>query len=292
MIIVRLMGGLGNQLFQYAAGKSLAEHHNTELKLDINTYLEDDLRSYELKHFAVSAKIASSQEINDLLHKNRLPGFRRIAARTEAAKPYYRRSKYDEPHFHYDRNFFEALKNVYLRGYWQSECYFRNISAIIRREYQVIHPLKDRNAELAEMLQNSNSVSIHVRRGDYVTDEKTHRFHGISRQRYYLRCIEWIENKVNNPVFFVFSDDIPWTKAHLKTSPSLVFADHNTPGTACEDLRLMSLAKHHIIANSSFSWWSAWLCQNPGKIVVAPRQWFNASTHDTKDLIPRGWKTI
>jgi hypothetical protein len=152
--------------------------------------------------------------------------------------------------------------------------------------------MEGRNLELARWLRNANAVSIHVRRGDYVDSKKSLQFHGLCDISYYQRCIELIEKKIREPSFFVFSDDISWAKDNIRINHPIIFVDHNTAKTAHEDLRLMTHCEHHIISNSSFSWWGAWLCQNPGKIVVAPQQWFKSAIHDTKDLIPRGWETI
>jgi len=179
-------------------------------------------------------------------------------------------------------------KNVFLRGYWQSEKYFIDIADILRQDLMLKSPSSRLNLELAKKIQSSLSVSLHVRRGDYAHDLATHQTHGLLPLDYYRAAINYILRLFSDASFFLFSDDIPWIKENLKIDAPHCYVDHNTPQTDFEDLRLMSLCKHQIIANSSFSWWGAWLCQNPEKVVVAPRQWYRIEI-DTRDLVPEDW---
>jgi hypothetical protein len=292
MIIVRLNGGLGNQLFRYAAGRALAEHHGVELKLDISVFQHNMLRTYELDHFAITAKIATSDEINSLTFENCRAYVRSLKKLSQKIKPYYLRTVYKEPHFHFDSNFFRTNNHVWLSGNWQSNKYFKAITSVIKKEFQIVHTLKDKNLELSKMIQDSNSVCVHIRRGDYVSDTQTHIIHGLCNLNYYTNAIELIKKETDAPHFFVFSDDMTWAKSNLNIGFPTTFIDHNNTKTSYEDFRLMSLCKNHIIANSSFSWWSAWLSEYKDKIVLTPAKWFNSSKRDIKDLIPQEWSKI
>ena len=284
MVIAKIMGGLGNQLFQYAAGKALAEHHQTELKLDIRYFASTSLRNYELHNFNINAEIATEDELIHFMPEKQSLVFRIM----RELKPYYRRKVYYEQDFHHDPNFFKAPKDVYLVGYWQSEKYFHAIASGIVKEFQIRLPQKGKNAELSRKIQNINSVSIHVRRGDYVNNPKANQVHGLCSLDYYTDSIKFIKEKITSPHFFIFSDDIIWAKENIKIVGPVTYVDHNRE-IACEDFRLMSQCKNHIIANSSFSWWSAWLSQNTDKIVIVPKKWFNAEKRNTKDLLPESW---
>ncbi|MBN2106051.1 MAG: alpha-1,2-fucosyltransferase [Deltaproteobacteria bacterium] len=295
MIITCLRGGIGNQLFQYAAGRALAVKHGVELKVDIsaiNACDKDTQRAYALTDFSISASVASAQEISIVKAAQQPRFFRRLHRAVENMTPYYRKSVYKEPHFHFDKNFFKAPGTVYLYGFWQSERYFQKIASVLRKEFQIIDPQQGRNAELAEIINSSNSVSVHIRGGDYVNNPVTHKHHGACSPAYYGRCIEWISGHIKNPLFFVFSDDIARAKAQLPAHEYFVFVDHNTEKNAHEDLRLMSQCKHHIIANSTFSWWGAWLGSHHDKKVLAPVPWFSNPGRTTTDLLPGGWITI
>ena len=202
------------------------------------------------------------------------------------------RKIYKEPHFHFDNNFFRANNHVWLSGNWQSEKYFRSIASIIKKEFQVVNALKGKNLEMAKKIQNCNSVCVHIRRGDYVSNKEIHKVHGVCNPDYYTRTIERIKQEKKAPHFFVFSDDMIWAKSNLNITAPTTFIDHNSSKTAYEDFRLMSLCENHIIANSSFSWWSAWLSDDKDKIVLAPAKWFNSSKRDSKDLLPQEWLKI
>jgi len=297
MIIVKLMGGLGNQMFQYAAGRSLACRHNAGLKLDVS-FLESDqkgvaARAYELRHLNISADIATSREVAEMTGcgKSRietmLARFRQITGLTKLKS-----NVFLERHFHFNQEFLTASDNTYLEGYWQSEKYFKEIEEIIRREFVVRYPLAGKNLEISELIKSVNSVSIHVRRGDYVTNPETRRTHGICSLEYYLESIKEICKRAPDPHFFVFSDDMEWVRRSLKIDYPVAYVDFNGSDNAYDDLRLMSLCRHNIIANSSFSWWGAWLNSNQGKLVVAPRTWLMDKSHDTSDILPDAWIKI
>ncbi|WP_158303673.1 alpha-1,2-fucosyltransferase [Methanosphaerula palustris] len=204
----------------------------------------------------------------------------------------YRRTYVRERMHTFDKAILTVPDNVYLDGYWQTEKYFKDIEEILRREVTLKDEPDSINLEMAERIQACHSVSLHVRRGDYVSNPTTQQFHGCCSIDYYNRAISLIEEKVDDPSFFIFSDDLPWAKENLDIPGEKTFVAHNGPEKEYCDLWLMSLCQHHIIANSSFSWWGAWLGQDAEKMVIAPRRWALSESFDTSDIIPDSWITI
>lgn len=288
MIIVKLMGGLGNQMFQYAAAKSLACKHGVEVKVDLS-YLNADSkgsytpRKYELDIFAPSIKIAQQSELKTFnkehtklsrLLRRKMPSlFKNLYAVESGSK--------------YHSAFTNFPKNTYLEGFWQSEKYFENYKDQIRLDFSINTPLPIELEGVQNKIKSTNSVSLHVRRGDYITLKSANDFHGIPSIDYYQTSLDSISEKNKDLELFIFSDDIEWCKQNLNFKLPLHFIHH--PFEACWDMFLMSNCKHNIIANSSFSWWGAWLNKNPDKIVIAPKNWFADKTINTSDLIPKEW---
>jgi Glycosyl transferase family 11 len=192
-----------------------------------------------------------------------------------------------EPGFNYWPDIRGLLGDIYLDGYWQSEQYFAQYADKIREDFTFKLQLSNQNAVITKQISQENSVSLHVRRGDYVTNSKN-AFIGVCSLDYYQTAVEQIKMQVDKPVFFIFSDDINWVKDNLSLDDKAVLISHNLGSESYNDMRLMSLCSHNIIANSSFSWWGAWLNANPNKIVIAPKQWF-ASKLDDSDLVPSAW---
>ena len=289
MIIVGLKGGLGNQLFQYAAGRRLAHIHNTIVKLDTTAYYYGGPRQFELNHFNIKENIAVTAEINQLtsVKNNKL---QRLIHDLLHNHP-----NLAPTHIRYNKTNFNPRiltlpDNVYLEGYWTSERYFKDIENIIRKEFTFKNPPSEQIQQIIEQISAVNSVSLHIRRGDYVLDPKTNQTHGICGLDYYYRCIEQISLKIKYPHFFIFSDNMDWCRNNLKIKYHPVnYVDHNQPDKACEDLRLMSLCKHHIIANSTFSWWGAWLAADKDKIVFTPEKWFARDDINTDEMFPKDW---
>ncbi|MFX0199817.1 MAG: alpha-1,2-fucosyltransferase, partial [Candidatus Hodarchaeota archaeon] len=259
MVVVRIISGLGNQMFQYAAGRRLAIKLGVALKLDISSYSEFyKLRSYDLGIFNIKENFATPKEVRQLtnISKNL---FVRICYRFLRKQQKPSESYYKEKHFHFDPDVLNLPDDVYLDGYWQSDKYFADIAEIIRQEFSVKTALQAKNQELAALIGSCESVSLHIRRGDYVSNPRTSQMFVTCDLDYYYRCVDHISQTVQHPHFFVFSDDHQWAHDNLKLSFPTMFIDHNEADKAYEDLRLMSLCKHNIIANSSFSWWGAWL---------------------------------
>ena len=294
LVVARLIGGLGNQMFQYATGRALALQREAILKLDVRGFAAAGAhtkRRFELDCFSIHGSAASDADLAQFgrAAKPRFWPLDRVLRwlrieRANGAWPIYR-----EPHFQFDPAVPELQAPVYLDGYWQSERYFSDIGGVLRQEFTANVPLDLENQALVAGIDSVNAVSLHVRRGDYVSDPATNRFHGICSPDYYERAVEYIAARVGSSRLFVFSDDQQWTRANLHFAVPTTFVDANPSDSGYRDMLLMARCRHHIIANSSFSWWGAWLNPSREKIVVAPRQWFRANSNDTRDLIPPNW---
>lgn len=278
LIIVNIYGGLGNQLFQYAAGRYLAEKHNTILKLDIENFKTDKRRGYSLQYFNIKEVFCTSVD------KAVIKGMERIKKLLNNKRP---GAIYTEQNLNFDKHVTELGNNMYLDGYWGNEKYFKPIENIIRNEFTVRQPPAGMNEIYLQKIRSANSIAIHVRRGDYVSSKETNTFHGVCSVAYYQAAIAQLSARLSDPVFFIFSDDISWVKENLVINDFPVdYVEHNS-NLAYEDLRLMYSCRHNIIANSSFSWWGAWLNNNPGKIVIAPEKWNNIPGDKTE--LPDQW---
>lgn len=287
MIIVQLKGGLGNQLFQYAAGLSLAAYHGTIVKVDIAELNRKDaeigtIRGFDLQQIRLAPGIATEAEISERRPQT-LP-----ARLSDKLKPPHRRQVYKEVNFRFDTHFFEAGSNIYLKGYRQSERYFKPIEMIIRDGFALKQEAVERVRPFAEELRNSNSVSLHIRRGDY-TNREVSSYHGVLDEHYYQQAISYFESRIPGCRFYVFSDAPGWVEDHLSFQAPVEIISGGKTQTHFEDFYLISSCRHNVIANSTFSWWAAWLNEHTDKIVVAPKRWFNQADHDTSDLIPQGW---
>ncbi len=280
MIITKLAGGLGNQIFQYAIGRSQTERLGVQLKLDTEHHVKDTKREYGLKYFNITAPIATSKEVSDLTHNG---FFDRLMYNILGKKNMALCFEHDYKKFHPDA--LTISDNTYLAGFWQKEKYFKNIRGILLKEFTLKDPLPAERDELVKEIQTKNSVSIHIRRGDYILPKYQKIFYQCTPE-YFYSAIKYMQEKVENPHFFIFSNDIEWAK-NLDLPIETTFVD---PALAHHDLALISMCKHNIIANSSFSWWGAWLNQNPEKIVVAPKQWFIEES--PVDVVPENWIRI
>jgi hypothetical protein len=286
MIIVRLIGGLGNQLFQYATARQLAFINNTQLKLDISGFETYKLHAYSLQNFKIQEGFATLEEVAKLKPKGFLS---KIILRIDARHRFPWRSWKIERHFHYDPHVLTLRGNIYLDGYWQSERYFKHIENIIRQELVVNTDLDSKNMATAQHIEATQSICLHIRRGDYASNPVTLQLHGVCSLEYYLAAANRIANGIDDPHFFIFSDDPVWAEKNLKLPYPYTLVSHNKADKNYEDLRLMSLCRHFIIANSTFSWWGAWLSSHPDKMVIAPAKWFNDPTINDYDLIPSSW---
>ena len=279
MIAVKLIGGLGNQMFQYALGRHLSIKNNCDLYMDINEFETYKLHKYSLQHFQIKENFLKLEDV--------------------PKKSFFYRFKFintgvtQEREFNFSKNILDTKAPNYLEGFWQSELYFNEIRETLLKDFEVEKPLTGKNLEVFEEIKGVESISLHIRRGDYVSNQQTNSFHGTCSLNYYKRALDYIsDEKPDDLNIFAFSDDPQWVKENLKTEIPIRFVDHNDADTNFEDLRLMSLCKNNIIANSTFSWWGAWLNQNSEKIVIAPQRWFNNDKVDTSDVVPNSWTKI
>ena len=293
MIKVFTFGGLGNQMFQYAAAKALADKLGTNLCIDksfLNIYSKNTTpRSYELDLFCLKPyeNITSSKNRGRFFYKI-YPKIKRTIFGKKIAAKY---NLYEEQNaFNFDSDFLSLPDETRLLGYFQSEKYFEPFQEVVRDCFTFKKPLSGKNAEIAEVIKSTNAVSVHIRRGDYVSNAKSITIYVKNSSEYYENAINRIRKQVENPVFFVFSDD-PEEAKKIISSPGTTFVDWNSGKDSYVDMQLMSLCKHNIIANSSFSWWGAWLNKSAEKIVIAPANWFNDEDKNsqTNDLIPDKW---
>ncbi len=197
---------------------------------------------------------------------------------------------FEERRFGFDPSLLSAPDGLYLSGYFQSEKYFRDVEPLLREEFAVRRPPAGRNLAAADAIRAADAASVHVRRGDYVTSPATRETHGALGTDYYRACIAYLGDRVPDLRLFVFSDDPAWARRELAPPLPTTFVDWNGPAAAHEDLRLMSLCRHHVIANSSLSWWGAWLARGAGnRFVLAPKNWFRKPDLATDDLLPASW---
>lgn len=293
MIIVKLLGGLGNQMFQYALGRRLAIERGIASKLDLNWYNSQSKRSYQLDHFKTQLSIALEEESYCVKYCSHNRLIRKLFTLIQKRIPYYkRRSVYEQRSFCFDDHILDVPDNCYLTGYWQSHKYFESIGEVLREEFALKETPNSTSIELSKEIQRVNSVSLHVRRGDYVTEPETHKHHGVLGVDYYRLAMKQIETQVFSPHYYVFSDDLRWVKENIKFVSPCTFVESNTANRDYEDMWLMSQCRHHITANSSFSWWGAWLGGDPEKIVIVPKHWLSDSNRETLDLIPETWIRI
>ncbi len=259
-VVVSFYGGLGNNMFQYAAGLSYAKQHNKSLKINGN-----------FKNFSRTFFISENDHVK---------------GRPDSKDSYIERRAVLE---------FRDAKNdpsfQYLDGYFQDENIFKEHRDLILKVFKFKNELTPKNKVLADQIKSINSVSVHIRRGDYLVAC----YNDILSNYYYNHAMDYIASKVENPHFYIFSDDIEWVKKNLRIKYPHTFVDNNREKeSADQDMHLMSLCKHNIIANSTFSWWGAWLNQNPEKIVLVPRVWLTGTNakKDTKNVIPEDWIRI
>jgi hypothetical protein len=260
-----------------------------ELKLDIGYFDIDPLRQYYLSEYHIAAQVATQSEIRQLAG-------RKITSRLRSRLPVLKyvppKRVKREKHFHYSPDVFNFPDNSYIEGYWQSEKYFIGHRDLLLTELTLKCEPDVECLRFRSRLEEVNSVSIHVRRGDYVGNPHTNRIHGSCPVEYYRAAVELLTRTVPEPIFFVFSDDPAWARYAFQglTRHPLQFTAAGRPAPI--DMHLMSRCRHNIIANSTYSWWAAWLNRNPDKIVIAPRKWFQVDDFDTKDLFPEGWIRI
>ena len=286
MIIVEVTGGLGNQMFQYALYRKL-QLLGKDVKLDLSFYqTKQSLRTLELGIFQLPLRVADKREIC------RLKGYTNDASRVEKAlttRIYRHPYVYKED---LDKGYQEvALQkdSVYLSGYWQNELYFKDIRGQLLNDFKFPQPVINTNQEILHRLQQDNSVSVHVRRGDYLDFGNVGIYGGICTIEYYRKAMDYICNHMENPQFYIFTDAPEWVKQNLYQE-GMHIVRHEDGDPDYVDMFLMSQCTAHIIANSTFSWWGAWLDPKENKVVISPDRWLN--NHDVNNAICDWFITI
>ncbi len=278
MIIIQLKGGLGNQMFQYALYRALKKKGKTVKIDDVTGFVNDKLREPVLQGYGIDYERATKDEVIALTD-SKMDIFSRIRRKLTGRKTF----RIDEESGRFDPKILE-LENAYLVGYWQSEKYFADESvqneikeAFEKRPQELMNDTV--SWTLLQQIECCESVSLHVRRTDYVDAEHIH-IHNICSEKYYKNAIDKIRKEYPNAMFFIFTDDKEWCKKHFKGRCFSVVELEEGPKTDIAEMMLMSRCKHHIIANSSFSWWAAWLNDAPEKLVIAPSKWINHKDMD------------
>lgn len=294
MIITKLDGGLGNQMLQYSIGKSLATKLATNFKVDSSS-LERDKDQLQGDYISRSLKLGVFN--TDLTECS-------VEEKQKFSKGFFNTIKiflasylsitnlniyYKEKSRMFDSLLFSLKSNIYLEGYWPNHKYFDSIRPQLLKDFTLKIKLDGKNEELLNQILKSESVALHVRRSDYVTNSAAANHFASLSLGYYEKAIDYINNKVTNPIFFIFSDDVDWVKANLKMQSNFVICDSNSIENGYIDLELMKHCKHFIIANSTFSWWGAWLSENKDKVVIAPNQWFRDDIMNKNEIVLSNW---
>lgn len=278
-IFVKFIGGLGNQMFQYAFGLSLEKRCKAKVYYDKSFFDIKGSRNYELNNFKLKLKTTN----NWLLKFN------------ECIKPRQKKIIKETEDSIYNEKFYNLKNYNFYDGYFQTYKYFDDYRNDILKAFELKTPLNEENEKMLKKIKSSNSVSLHVRRTDYLYKEEL-KIRGVCDLDYYGKAIKYIEKNIKAPHFFVFSDDITWCLEHLKFQSKYTFVDINDAQSGYFDMFLMKNCKHNIIANSSFSWWGAWLNEHNNKIVIAPKiwmiRWNETEENAGRDLIPSDWIRI
>lgn len=281
MIKVRINGGLGNQLFQYAAAYALAKKMNVSMQVDISDAMKYRVHPLRLDKLSCSVPFSKKKNIIDkiLLHP------RIIGYSSKLLNRYYM-----EPSLRYCAFPSRIANDLFLIGYFQSELYFRECRAELLEEFRPQQELSSYQKDVKQKIETSSSLSIHIRRGDYISNPDASAVHGCCDKAYFNRSIDYLQKKgviSKKTIFFIFSDDIEWCRDNLIFPNETIFVEGDSKSPEL-DMWLMSYCKHHIISNSTYSWWGAWLNIYADKCVIAPLDWFKTH-HDSTDIIPENW---
>jgi hypothetical protein len=296
-VTVALYGGLGNQLFQYATGLAVAKHNEAKLIIDLSWFdvahkiPNTTIRKFALAPFGIEAEIQKKRGFFTLNESNTLKRiFNRISRQFGIRLK--SRQVVNEQNFRFEPSIFQLNCPITLNGYWQSPKYFDNIIAEIQGIFGSARALSPESRLVMTEILNSESICAHVRRGDYVTSKQAAKTHGLCDLEYYRKGIRIVSEGMTNPHCYVFSDDPEWVRENFDVGVPITVVDVNGPDDAHQDLWLMAACQRFVIANSSLSWWGAYLSNAQKKIVVAPKKWFAEKKYDTTDLIPADWRRI
>ena len=305
-VVVKIFGGLGNQMFQYALGRSIAKYNGLDFQVESKSGFKNDFyeRRFGLSHFNIKADEVDPKILPKKLVKNsRFSCIQKIIDFFDNKFPflnYLLDSKYweivYEKNLYFNPSVFNWSKNKYLTGYWQSELYFKDVREDLLNEFSLKAPLDSINHQFSENIKNTNSVGVHYRRLHGISKGLISKANstvlGIVSDDYYKKAIDYMRNHNKDLTVFIFSDDINWVRMNVEFNEKVVFVDINGDDQNYLDLYLMSLCKHQIIANSSFSWWAAWLNQNERKIIISPGKWYIDESMNKNDTIPTNWVKI
>lgn len=282
LVTVAIYGGLGNQMFQYAAGRAIALRNGCRLQLDTRHYDSHHAFRYGLGDFNIQAVVGTSRTLPPTKKRRwSYLAWRHFSSRHRLIR---------EKGLAFQASVANARGSLYLKGYWQTEKYFSDACDIIRQELSFASSATGKNAELTDEIRKTPSIAVHVRRGDYVSNPKCNAFHGTCSPAYYRGAVERIlMQSGRNHTVYLFSDDCSWARDNITLPCEVRVVDHNDMTTAHEDMRLMSLCDHQVASNSTFSWWAAWLNTNSHKMVIVPRKWFADPSADDSDIIPSDW---
>ena len=290
MIIIKLQGGLGNQMFQFAIATILANKNNDFVLLDDSFFKRKEKmpgftpRRFELSIFNNTYTKASS---SDLLSFQKLSFLDKLKKKMGLNYPVI----FNESSYAFEASLLCLKSSIYIKGYFQSYKYYQGFENVIKNVFSFpIDTLDKKNKKILSKIKQNYSISIHIRRGDYINDKITEQYHGVCSTEYYIEALKILTAENKNCLLLFFSDDIDWVQEHLGFLPySKIFVKHNLQKNSWKDMLLMSSCNHNIIANSSFSWWAAWLNNNPEKKVIAPKEWFRTKDLDTTTLLPEEW---
>ena len=285
MIVVEASGGLGNQMFQYALYKKL-ESMNKDVAIDTSFFhSKQDLRELEIGVFGVQYRSISDKEVAYIRgygYQDTILDKLKYKLKPSKMKIYTDIIEKYQPEI-------LNMDNVYLSGYWQCEKYFSDIRGIILNEFTFPLEMRKKTEELCKKMEKENSISVHIRRSDYLTEQNAKIYGNICTEIYYENAVAYMDKHIENPCYYVFTDDLQWAREYFKED-RFVIVDEYRGKDSYVDMYLMSRCKHNIIANSSFSWWGAWLNQNPEKKVLAPKRWFH--NHDEEEIVCENWIRI
>ena len=298
MIISRIEGGLGNQMFQYAYGLYAASVHKTELKLDLSPYVGGPQHGFLLNRFAIQATAVDDAERANIPLQYRNSGDRQNAKLgiLDRATSFFgvgsQLKRVKEKPFGFQNKYLQVADGSYLVGNWQSERFFRGVEADLRNHFQLRTTPGSESQEVAQRIAGCRSLALHIRRGDYLTNSSAAAIYEHLSLDYYRACADRFAGEGPELQVFVFSNDIPWCQEKLNLPWKTHYVGHNTAETAHEDMWLISLAAGVAIANSTFSWWAAWLNRRNHAKIYAPSQWFRPGTLNAGSILCESWSQV
>ena len=284
MIISKITGGLGNQMFQYAVGRALSLEKGVSLFIDTSSFTgtrKSDSWPFTLDLFPIQARVASGEEISQF--QPRMLPLQKLL-KLLGRRVVFPQNYIAEPCFQYWQGINKAPSHCYLEGYWQTARYFEKYAEIIKSDFSFPEITEAANIKYqGDIQEHPQSVSVHIRRGDYLTASGTH----LCPLSYYEKALTEMNSTLTDPHYFFFSDDPDWVRENF-SFPHMTVVTGNHGENSFRDMQLMSLCRHHIIANSTFSWWAAWLSMGSG-VTIAPQKWFAGEERLTGDLYCPDW---